>query len=968
MQPAEQPASPRFPKGHVLAGRFRIVRLVGRGGMGEVFEAYDQELKEPVALKTIRGDVAGEPRRIERFKREIRSARRISHVNVCRVYDLFQTPEGETFLTMEFVAGETLHHRLRRIGKMTPQAAMPMVRQICAGLAAAHAQGIVHRDLKPGNILLGDGDPPRVAIGDFGLAFDSTPLTENESTLSIRDGAALGTPAYMAPEQVEGAAVTPATDVYALGLVLYEIVTGQRPFAGATPISEAARRLTEPPRAPHVLSPSLPPVWSGVILRCLARNPAERFQSAWDVIDALEGKRPASALPAPRPTSRRALWIFGLAAAAGLAAVLLWPNGPSRPEAADRLYRQGVLQLRDGAYLRAVRSFEEAIKAAPSDPMTQARLAEAWNELEAPELAREAALKISLEDGQRLDRRDRLHLRAIQQTVTRDFRAAIDTYREAFAAAPSSEKTFALIDLGRACERNGSNNEALAHFEEASKLEPENAWAWLRQAVIHGQGADYARMSEYLDRAEKLYRTADKLEGLTEVCFQRGRFLTQQGKPAEARTALGRAANLAQTAGNPFQQVRAAMMMSRVSLLEGQVEEARAEAAKAIAMAEAESLEYTIPTGLLDLGYASYFRRDFAAARVSFDEALRMSRRHRDRAREALALLALGIVNLREPSTEDEGARQTEQALSYLEANRYRSDAMIASNNLSRYHRNRGEYAKAIEGFERQAEFARQEGDKRQEFFALDGVASVLLRRDDYAGALRRAAEAQAAASAATDESLRAFAARRLAEAEWRLGEFGKAEKHLAEAAPAAGMAASIAGVRAEIALARLDYPGAARHVAEWRKLQPNAAAEDAALQHRILARAASGKAEAQREIDRALEAASSLRDPVQRAATESMCAELLADAGAEDRASRIALAALPALEQAGKLESRYRTHVLLARTDRARRAEHLRDATQAWADLQARLPGSTFASRPDIEKVRRTQKELETPKGRAAV
>jgi tetratricopeptide (TPR) repeat protein len=933
--------------------------------MGEVFEAYDQELKDTVALKLIRSDLTNEPRRVERFKREIRSARRISHPNVCRVYDLFQTPDGVTFLTMEFIAGETLIHRLRRESKLAPEAALPIARQICAGLSAAHAQGIIHRDLKPGNILLAAGDSQRVAISDFGLAFDLAPLTDDESTMTLREGAAMGTPAYMAPEQVDGSAISPATDVYALGLVLYEMATGHRPFAGATPISEAAKRLTEPPRAPDLHNPELPSLWSAVILRCMARNPAERFQSALDVIDTLEGRRTLSAAPIP-VRSRRRLMIAVIAAGLGLAAAIFWPTRSSRPPAADKLYQQGVAQLRDGAYLRAVRSFEEAVKLAPEDAMTQARLAEAWNELEAPEPAREAALKIPLggRSVRALDRRDQLYLRGIQQTVTRDFAAAIETYREAFRDAPGDEKTFALIDLGRACERNGSNNEALSHFAEASSLDATNAWAWLRQAVIHGQEADYAHLGECLDRAEKIYRDADKLEGLTEVYFQRGRFAAQQGKLAEARSALDRANSLAQTAGNPYQRVRAAMMLSRVTLLEGRPAEAQAEAANAIALAEAESLEYAIPTGLLDLGYAHYMRREYDAARKSFDEALKMSRRHRDRAREALSLLALGIVNVREPVTEDEGAKQTEQALAYLEPNRYRSDAMTAQTNLSRFHRNRGEYAKALLGFEKLADFARQGNDKRQEFFALDGTASVLLRQDEFARAAKAAQQAQVAAAATSEPPLRAFAARRLAETQWRLGDYESAQTNLAMAGSNPGSSA----VQADIAVSRLNFAEAARALGEVRKVHPNASPEDKAFLHRILAQASGNKSEALREIDRALAAASNVRDPILRAAIQSACSEVLADLGETQRARLIAMEVLPVLERAAKLESSYRTHLLLARTDATKRPEHLSNASRVWSELAARLPQPvTFTARPDIAQLRRIQHQLETGDVRSA-
>ena len=280
------PATSDIDAGTVLADRYRIVRFIARGGMGEVFEAEDLTLHGTLALKTIRPEIARDRDAVARFKREIHIARRITHPNVSRIYDIgVHRHDGvETmFLTMEFLAGETLGSRIGRCGRMSEAEALPLAEQIAAGLGAAHDCGVIHRDFKSANVMLVDGARGlRAIVTDFGLARGLT-TDDGLSSISI-SGAVMGTPAYMAPEQVEGAALTPAADIYALGIVLYEMVTQKRPFQGDTPLSLAVKRLTDPPVPPTRFVPDLDPVWEAVILRCLARRPEDRYQHALEVV------------------------------------------------------------------------------------------------------------------------------------------------------------------------------------------------------------------------------------------------------------------------------------------------------------------------------------------------------------------------------------------------------------------------------------------------------------------------------------------------------------------------------------------------------------------------------------------------------------------------------------------------------------------------------------------------------------
>ena len=280
--------SPSLSPGRILAGRYRVRAFLGRGSVGEVYEAEDLELAGRVALKILRAELARDERVVRRFQREIQLTRRVVHPNVCPMYDLVhhQGPAGgepvRVFLTMELLRGETLEELILRQGPLRPAAALPIVRQVTAGLAAAHEAGVIHRDLKSSNVFLVG---PRTVVTDFGLAWSAE--SEAAATLTVT-GELIGSPAYMAPEQVRGETASPATDVYALGVVLFEMTTGQLPFVGKSAFYTALKRLSEPAPSPRTLVPDIDPVWEEVILRCLERAPADRFAAMDDVASALE--------------------------------------------------------------------------------------------------------------------------------------------------------------------------------------------------------------------------------------------------------------------------------------------------------------------------------------------------------------------------------------------------------------------------------------------------------------------------------------------------------------------------------------------------------------------------------------------------------------------------------------------------------------------------------------------------------
>ena len=256
-----------FTPGTILADRYRVIGLLGRGGMGEVYRADDLKLGQPVALKFLPPKLAQDPVRRERFFAEVRITRQLSHPNICRVYDIGEI-DGRHFLSMEFIDGEDLASLLKRIGHLSSEKALDIARQLAAGLAAAHERGVLHRDLKPANIML-DGHG-RVRITDFGLAV----AVEDES----HSAEIAGTPAYMAPEQLQRQPIDGRVDIFAYGVAAYELLTNQKPFPGETPDEILGKQMERSGLiSPSKHNPEIPAAMEKVILKCLERDPNKRY-------------------------------------------------------------------------------------------------------------------------------------------------------------------------------------------------------------------------------------------------------------------------------------------------------------------------------------------------------------------------------------------------------------------------------------------------------------------------------------------------------------------------------------------------------------------------------------------------------------------------------------------------------------------------------------------------------------------
>jgi Protein kinase domain len=276
-----------------IDGRYTIERPLGSGGMAEVFLAHDGVLDRDVALKVLRSQYAGDEEFYERFRREATSAAGLSHPNIVQVYDRGETADGTCYIAMEYVSGGTLKERLDERGPMEPQRALAVVGQVAEALWAAHERGVIHRDIKPQNILV--TDMGHLKVTDFGIA-----RAASAATISATN-AVFGTAGYLSPEQALGEPATPRSDLYSLGIVLYELLTGVVPYRADNPVAVCMKHVTEPLTPPRRLDPTLPEAVDALVVKMLAKDPADRPESASEVLDDIEGVRRGAPPPAPTP-------------------------------------------------------------------------------------------------------------------------------------------------------------------------------------------------------------------------------------------------------------------------------------------------------------------------------------------------------------------------------------------------------------------------------------------------------------------------------------------------------------------------------------------------------------------------------------------------------------------------------------------------------------------------------------------
>ena len=849
-----------LPHGTVLAGRFRIVRHLGSGGMGDVYEALDLQMEQGrIALKTIRPAIADDPAALARFKDEVRLARQLTGPNICRIHELYLTGPHEhahcaAFLTMELLEGVTLHDRIQQASPLPVAQIRVIAEQLCAALGCIHEAGIIHRDLKPRNVMLSPHHGgERVVVMDFGLARAAAGASDPFGASLGRAGLIVGTPSYMAPEQFEGGEVSPATDVYALGLILYELATGVQPFAAHSPLAAAVRRAKRPETASTVRN-DLPPAWDEVITRCLQYDPAHRFQSAADVLQALQHpQRFVMRLGSTHhlAVSRRKLLGAVLAAIVLLAvgAFVLIRNAGQRqlsPEVAH-WNTLGMTALREGSYLKATGLLSMVTQRDPKYPVAHAALADAWTELDFTDNAQREMLLASAPTEQRgLSDAERHYIDAVRSTMLGDYTGAAGHYQSILTDLHGSDQAQGYVDLGRTYERGGKLAQSMESYEKAAQLNPDDPAAFVHLGILKSRLRDTAGALAAFNRAEALYRTESDMEGRGEVAYQRGYAANERGAYRDATEYLTQALQIARQISSVQMEVRSLSQLSTVNYRQGKDEAAATLARDVINKAQESGLEYWAIDGLVRLGNASMDKEDFGAAEPVLLQALHEAQTHGHLRLKAAADLSLASMRNQQKRL-DEQISFAQTALEYYRTHGFLDAADNAEVLVLRGYRDKEDYAQALRAGQQLLTLADQTNSTLSVIMAEELVGGVLLRMERYPEALalyERALKADASMGHSS-----AYLHVHRANALWRMGRYDEAEAELAGISPDAlqrkDVSASVLWVRAQMEESKGHLPDAATAArAAWTR-DPNFRMETADLDRTVtLAEAQTGSIE----------------------------------------------------------------------------------------------------------------------------
>jgi len=920
-------------------GHYRILSKLGEGGMGVVYAAEDITLGRRVALKFCASGRDDQKVRANLLK-EARAASSLSHPNIAHIYEFVENPGGEPFIAMELVAGDNLRQILRE-RRLSIEETMQVATGVASALAEAHRHGIIHRDIKPGNIQVTPAGGVKVL--DFGIA-GATVLPgahSREAATQTLEGFS-GTPLYMSPEQASGEMLDARSDLFSLGAVLYECLTGKSPFAAESLTAMVARLLTwEPPR-PSKLNPQTPANLDGVVLKLLAKDRRQRYASGDEVLADLAGT------PALPPSRRRIMGAIagGVVSVAGGAAVWWRMRQRHREPAAAAVpwYREGVAALHSGAYHRASKALAKAVELDPSYVMAHAYLAEAWYELDYLERAKDELLKIM---GARnsLPEIEALHLDAIQETVVGDFKAAAEKFQQVANLSPPEDRDGALLDLGRAQQRNQDTRQAIATYKEAIRLDPQNADAWLRLGALQARTGARDESGRSLDRAESLFQSASSIEGVTECQYVRARFART---PAEAREWIGKALAAARVTGNEQQQIKLLLLSSNTDLDAGDTAQALDEANRAIQIAYGAGIENLVSRALIDLGNALFIKHRTADALRTIEEALDIARRNREKRSEARALVTLGSIRIQSGDAA-EGWQNVQDAMAYYKQGSFRNEAAIALILLGRASRDKGDYGGARRAFAETLATMQPAGPSVPLALAEEGIASLDLRQDRWPEALRMFDQARATFAASGNSTGAAIDEVNVALMHALLG-------HKGTPAPSTQSLNANPDTAAELALVQGHFAEAR---AQAEALLSKADPSDRELRRAAnlalglaLARSGAG-ARGLEACRRAIDLAHASGNPMREAEARLAAAEAALAANDRPDAAQYAAAARAYFESAKKPEALWRSCVLLLLSGEGG-APVAAQAANALGELKASWPGDEFRSYLDRQEIKR--------------
>lgn len=932
---------------------YRIIEKLGAGGMGEVFLAQDLTLDRRVAIKILPAKSIENEQAKKRLFREAKAAATLDHPNICTIHEVNEEADSP-FIVMQYIDGVTLWAKLQD-KPLAPTEVINIGIQAAEALAEAHSRGVVHRDIKPQNVMI----TPRgqVKILDFGLAKQTlnTRPTDAEAKTETRlteEGQIVGTVGYMSPEQLRGYEIDPRSDLFSLGVTLYECATGAPAFTGNSAIEISSKILHVEPRKPSEIKPAIPPGLEEIVLKAMAKEIEARYQTASAMLEDLYKLRGSLAgssqmltrpltldhRPAPmtaavtkawqRKPVRVGLFLAPILIVGIFLGLRFWHPASHQPSAeAKSWYDRGTDAIRAGTYYQASKSLEQSIKIDDGYALAHARLAETYVEVDYPDKAREELLyAISLvPDRSALGSRDAMYLAAIESTVRRDFAGAISSYEKIAQQASASEKSSAYLDLGRSYEKNENLEKAIESYTKAATGDPSSAGAYLRLAILLGRRQDLKAADEAFDKAETLYQAMSNLEGLTEVLYQRGTLLSKIRKLAEAKTQLEKALEISRSAKNEYQIVKTQLQLSSVYYAEGDTERAKAIALEAIELAQKNNIRNLGANGLIDLGYTLISRGELNEAGKDFKQALDFAQADKARRTEARAKLALGTLNFQQGNL-DEAISRLGEALAFYQPGGYRKETSITLLTMGRAHRNKGDYDIALKTFEQQLQLAQDLGDPAQLAASHLSIAILLgVYQERYAEALPHLDE-----SFRIDESIGAkigMASDQLyrAGALWQLGRYPEAEAALRQAfsiasQPEASYKEVLAWVHltnSQIALSQRRF-GEAKAKAQEALDAAGTEIKDLALQAKYtmaLAQAFSGSPQPGRKLcEEALANAKEGNSPRLISSALLALSEVLLLGNDPQGALANALQAQAIFERSGEQESEWRAWLIAAR------------------------------------------------------
>jgi serine/threonine protein kinase/lipoprotein NlpI len=979
---------------------YRIIDKLGEGGMGAVYLAEDLHLARRVAIKFL---TSTDRHYRARFIREARAVSALSHANIAMVHDYGETAEGQPFIVMEFVKGKSLSDLLEE--GLTLRRSVEIVSSIAEALGEAHEQGIVHRDIKPSNILINERG--HVKVLDFGLVkhlFEPPASAVDLDAQTIyatqtRSDVIVGTPLYLSPEQATGKAIDGRSDLFALGALLYECLTGQSAFSGGSVLEIGAQIIHVTPPAPSKINPHVPTALDRITLKALEKKLDARYQTAGEFLQdlktaaaTLSGNGVPVASKSAKPTDgfKRATNAFAtltmslrrqrfsLAAVipafvvAGLviwAIIHFWPRTYYQPSAsALHWYEQGTDKLHNGAYYQASKALSQAIQLDGAFALARARLAQAWTELDYTDRAKDELLAVTTITGDRstLSPRDALYLDAITATVTRRFGDAVKVYTQIAQLSPGESPVY--IDLGYAYENDGNTDKALENYLKAIELNGgQYATAYLRAGIVYNRKGDTKNANAMFDEAGRLYSAGSNNEGLNEVFRQRGILFRDKGDYENAKAQFQQALDASRATGNEAQQITALIDLSYLSSRRGLVSEAENYAQQAVAFAQQNHLENLTASGLLELGNTFNSKGDREKAEYYFKQAIQFASANKGRLQEHRGMANLGGLYIQTLRI-DEGMRLVQQALEFFQQENYPRIAGTCLSQIGRGYRRKGEYAAARQALNQKFDLAKQSNSQPGIADSYVELGALLLDQENLPAALEQYDNALKIYESVGNKLRIAFSKANRAKILARLGRYDEARPLLDEVFNITNeskgnflqLVPELHLVRAEMSLSQGDLAQATASANE--AIKTSGEKSDVAIQAQcllaIVKAASGGGKDAQKLSNEAIKTAANTGDFGLHSRALLAGAEAALKGNDAQTALSLATQAQERFARGEEFESEWRAWFIASRAsqklgDINKAEELMRNAQNARSKLEQQWGADAFkqyTSRPDIQ------------------